>query len=782
MNLKITKKKCNIASDKEIRRISDKLNIDVRLVELLFIRGVNTEEAIHKFLTADVKNLNDPFLMIGMKEAVNRIKIAIDNHEKIIVFGDYDADGVCSSAILALYFKSVGVDVIVHIPDRIKDGYGLSVEGVESLIEEHCPDLILTCDCGISGVNEVEYIKDLGVDVIVTDHHEPGKVIPDCIVVNPKQEGDPYPDKYLCGAGVALKLVQALCEDDLYKEFLDLAAVATIADLVPLFGENRLIVQLGLKAISSGECNLGLKLLLSSQNFGANVSSSDIAYKIAPRINAAGRMGDAYRAFEMLTSSDVTRIKNIITEIEADNARRKEVCDEIYAEAEIDIQSEDLTFDRAIILSNPSWAKGVTGIAAARFAGDYNRPTFILVDKNEEGVYKGTARGIAGINIFDALSYASDVLIEFGGHSGAAGFSLYEENIPAFKQKINEYMLMQDQSYFLPSCEYDIDVEINELNKKFLSAMNYVEPTGYGNTKPMLKIITDALKVTPCKNPQHTSVQINKLQTYAFNYYYKNQFLMGDGNKEIVLELTEGLNGGVSGYIKAVAPSELYINDSFAMANYLSALLLPSRTAPKFQTYDEYKIKDLFPDSIYGTLFICADRTSYNRIMDIDSMSFVIHDYTYKSEKNNYSGIIVSPNFNSPMLLGNYSRIVFVDEPPSDRVVSYLNGVTNATIYVPSQPTGSIYKGVVSDRSTFAKYYSAIVNNPEVANDNIIVYYKRLASLCEGLNPKQFVVVFAVFVELGFVKLVSNNLIINKGVQKPLTDSSLYNQLLSLGK
>ena len=301
----VLKKKTEMIPDKEyVRRVSEELKLHPRLVELLFSRGIQGKDAINSFLNPDIARLCNPFLMKGMQEAVTRVRQAIEDGETIIVYGDYDADGVCASAILSLCFKSMGADVIVHIPSRVNDGYGLNVNSIERLIEEHNPDLIVTCDCGISGIEEVEHCRDLGVDIIVTDHHEPGNRLPDCIVVNPKQNGDEYPDKYLCGAGVALKFVQAFTGDDMYKEFFDIAAVATIADLVPLLNENRLIVQLGLKTMASGKFNFGLKLLLRSQGIGGAVTSTDIAYKIAPRINAAGRMGDAYRAFEILTSPD----------------------------------------------------------------------------------------------------------------------------------------------------------------------------------------------------------------------------------------------------------------------------------------------------------------------------------------------------------------------------------------------------------------------------------------------------------------------------------------------
>ncbi len=775
MNTLLRKNTITEPNPDEIKRVSEKFGLLPKLAELLFSRGIKTDEQITRFLHADKSNLYDPFLMKNMREVVERVKQAISSGEKIIVYGDYDVDGICASAILSLFFSSCGADVVVHIPNRETDGYGLNVNSIESLIEEHFPDLILTCDCGISGVKEVEHCQDLGVDIIVTDHHEPGTILPSCPIINPKQPGDEYPDKFLCGAGVALKLVQALCGDEQFLEYADIAAVATIADLVPLLDENRLIVQLGLKRLTSGNCNVGLKRLLHSQNITGAVTSADIAYRIAPRLNAAGRMGDAYRAFEIIVSDEFKIIDENIKEIEEANSLRKKLCDEIYGEAEIDLAFEDISENRAIILTNPSWSKGVTGIAAARFASEYNRPTFIIVDRTDEGVYKGTARGIKGINIYEALTYCADLLVEFGGHPGAAGFSIQEEKIPAFRVRVNEYFSKLDASCFVPTVGYDLDITTNECNSQLLSALSYIEPTGNSNARPLFRITADSVKVAPCKNPMHSSVKIGNLQTYAFNFQSRNQFLMGNSPKDIVVELSDGLNGGVSGYVKAVSATQLYINDNYAFANYLSALALPDMPAPVFTEYEEEELPSLLPKSIYGTLFICADRQSYEKLPE---KSFVIHDYMYRSEKNNYSGIIVSPFIDHNFNVANYTRIVFADTPPSENVIAYLNSKTKARIFVPKNGR-RLFDGISAERDVFGKYYSVIKSYPEAANSNLIVYFKKLSQLVGGIEAKQFVVCYSVFKQLGFIDIKNNRLIVNGGVQKPLSDSAIYRSLLS---
>ena len=512
MNTKITKRNNSIIDYDAVSNIAASLNLNNKLVELLFSRGFIDEKSIVSFLHPNAENFYDPFLMKGMTEAVERINYAIENQERVIIYGDYDADGICANAILSLYLSSKGLDVYSHTPNRIGEDYGLNVETLEKLIEEVIPDLIITCDCGISCHDEVEFIQDLGVDVIVTDHHEVGSVVPECTVINPKQEDCHYPFSMLCGAGVALKVVQALGGKADMLKYLDLCSIATIADLVPLLDENRLIVQLGLNMIQSTE-NKGLKALFENQKISVP-TSSDIAYKIAPRINAAGRMGDAYRAFELLTTDNSTRVAEIIKDINKDNERRKKLCNEMYSEAVEDIENEDIVNNRAIVLSHPTWEKGITGIVAAKLCGDYNRPAFIMV--NSGNAYKGTCRSIDGINVYEILTECADLLLEFGGHSQAAGFSIEQKNIPEFKQRVNAILRRYDGDLFLPNTEYDVEIAESELTYNFVNALDLLEPTGNSNSKPLFKLTECSFAVSPCKNnTNHISIVLdNKFQIF----------------------------------------------------------------------------------------------------------------------------------------------------------------------------------------------------------------------------------------------------------------------------
>ena len=772
MNVKILPKNEYSVNFATIEEIARKLRLDKRFVELMFSRGLCDEKTINSFLHPKKEMFYDPFLMKGMSEAVDRLNRAIENREKVVVYGDYDADGVCASSILSLYLSTRGLDVLVHIPNRIGEGYGLNVESLGRIIENEMPDLILTCDCGISGANEVRFVLDLGVDIIVTDHHEISGEIPECIVVNPKQEDCSYPDNMLCGAGVALKLIEALSDRQTMLEYIDLACVATIADLVPLVNENRLIVQFGLQKINERK-NLGLRLLFDKLKV-ENVTSGDIAYKIAPRINAAGRMGDAYRAFELLTEKDVNRVREIVAEIEEDNSKRKEICDEMYNEAVGDLEYEDLVNNRAIILSHPDWEKGITGIVAARLAGDYNRPSFILVKSGD--TYKGTCRSVDGINVHELLSYCRDTLVEFGGHSQAAGFSILPDKISEFKVKVNEFLKKYDDELFLPQCRYDMEIEVSDVTYDFVQSLDLLEPTGNGNVKPLFKITLNEAKISPCKNNQsHISVMLDSgFQLFAFNYSKLAYQFLAPGKKTIVTELQTSSYGGkqVKGIIRACSPENLYINDLAAQSYFYGLLKYIPSSSARYTVYKEEDIENITLNQ-YGTLIVAGSRESYEKFISLHSRP-MFSEYMYATTKGNFTRIIVAPVMENNLSFANYNRIIFLDAPLNNGVISHLNRLTKAEIFVPEQFSEK-YE-VSTDRDVFAKYFELIrsAQNAQVASQ--IALFKHLAKT-NDISLNQFVFCISVFEDLGIIRVSDTpfRISVNRGVRADLTKSKIYN-------
>ncbi len=781
MNLELIKRSGTDADKTAVEALSRKTNLHPVLTELLICRGIDSVEAINNFLNPDIGNFYDPFLFKGMKEAAERIETAIENDERVIVYGDYDADGVCAAAILSLYLADRGLNVYTHIPSRSGEGYGLSVESLERIIEQALPDLIITCDCGISGHREVEFAKSLGVDVIVTDHHEVSDTVPDCVVINPKLSGCNYPIDYLCGAGVALKVVQALGGIEKAAEYFDLAAVATIADLVPLLDENRLIVQLGLKDVN--KMNKGLRALLLNQQIDKNVTSSDIAYKIAPRINAAGRMGDAYRAFELLTTNDKIKIDTIVKEINDDNNKRKILCDDMYSEALELIKSENLTDSRAVILSHPTWEKGITGILAARIAGDFKRPSFILVNSGDS--YKGTSRSINGINIYELLSSLKDILLEYGGHSQAAGFSILKENIPVFKERISKYLEQFDKTLFMPSCEYDTEIELGDITTPLAKALEKMEPFGNSNPRPVFVAETEKLEVSPCKNNYcHTNIVTSGgLTILAFNYYNSNQFLLGAAPKRLALEVslnTFGSKESPKAVLKAVKPDDFYINNSAAKAGYLKTLELSGEKKAVFAEYAPSDLARIVPDSVFGTLIIAGCEETYLRIQPLVSEKIVLSEFMYSTNKNNYSKIIVSPLFDAELMLSNYSKVIFADPPLGTGIISYLNSKTDAEIFIPkASDVKSFLENIDVSRETFSLYFDVIRRNTDINALNIFTYFKILSSRAPNLELKQFIACYLVFSELNFISVQGSgfSLKMNQGVKSDLNNSACYNYL-----
>jgi len=782
MNFRFTKRNTAPADENAAAGIGKNLGLHPKTAELLFSRGFCDEQSIRKFLTPEKNDFYDPFLMKGMTEAVKRIEEAVNRRENVIVYGDYDADGVCAAAIITLYLVARGLKVLPHIPSRSGEGYGLSVETLERLIETAEPGLIITCDCGISGNAEVSHCLDLGVDIIVTDHHEVSEEgPPECIVINPKQADCAYPVKNLCGAGVALKLVMALGGAEAAMQYVDLAALATVADLVPLLDENRLIVQLGLK--SENLRSPGLIALLKDQELLFGFSSSDIAYKIAPRINAAGRMGDAYRAFELLTIADAQRIAEIIAEINADNLKRKALSEEMYEEAVAVLRNDDLTDARAVVLSHKSWEKGITGILAARIAGEYKRPAFIMV--NAGAHYKGTCRSFGNINIYQLLGFCFDLLLEFGGHSQAAGFSIVEENIGAFKKRVNELLTLISDDYFLPALEYDIDIREEDICLEFAKDLERFEPVGNSNPRPVFRCVAQELSTAPCKsNYRHTSITLQSgLTVLAFNHYPQNQFLWGDAQKELALEIsvsTFGKKESVKAVLKGVAPEKLYIDDEIARANYFKNISMKKISEPVYEFYAPSRLAELIDHKLYGTLFIAGCADTYHKFIGKHAPKYLHHEFMYSTIGNNLTRITVSPIFDGALDLANYGKIIFLDSPVGTGLIPYLNRYTRAKIFLPvTNNEAEFFKGVDLSRAAFGRYYELLKRNAGLKSVNVFDYFRALKSGNPDITATGLIAALAVFNELKLISFQKEGfgITIHHGVKAELNHSAVFRYL-----
>lgn len=455
------------------------------LAQLLRSRGIQTAEQAHSFLHPDVGQLHDPFAFRDMQDAVNLIRDAIASGRTICVHGDYDADGTSASALLKLALTKAGADVMVKIPKRDEDGYGLSMRAVEEMPKDA---LLITVDCGISNAAEVAAAKERGMDVIVTDHHTCPEEMPgaDC-VLNPKAPGETYPNENLCGAGVALKLAEAVVGREAAHEYLDLAAFATVADVMPLTGENRALVSLGLEKMKQNP-TIGIAALIEHcAQSGKSVQASTVAYELAPAVNAAGRVSSAQFAYDLLSSTGTVKAAMLAKTLHELNVKRQEMQAQVLKEA-FDMLSRQGIPD-FIVLSSDTWDPGILGPAASRIAEQTGRPA-ILCARTKDG-YVGSGRSAGQINLHDALSSASNLLDKFGGHMQAAGLTVREENLPMLRKTLADYVAARrEQIAAKPVAEYDYELPL-PADPGLVDTLSALEPFGTGNPVP-IALVRDA--------------------------------------------------------------------------------------------------------------------------------------------------------------------------------------------------------------------------------------------------------------------------------------------------
>ncbi len=451
-------------------------------------RGVKTFEQAKQFFRPSLADLHDPFLMDGMELAVERAMRAVETKERLAIYGDYDVDGTSSAAMLYLFFKELGADADFYIPDRFTEGYGLSTTGIDRLYAAGVR-LIITVDCGITAVDQVEYAKSIGVDMIICDHHEAGDRIPAAhAVLDPIKPGCPYPFKYLSGCGVGFKLMQGIAVrrgqlESIYS-YLDFVAIAAAADIVPLVGENRSLVSHGLRKLNDSP-RPGLRGLLECAGIKrGNLGTAQIVFGIAPRVNAAGRLGDARRAVEMLIEEDEVRAFQRAQELESDNRSRRTIDEETFAEAQMLVEQALGGHDvRSLVIHNPNWHPGVIGIVASRIVEKYYLPTVLLT--SVEGMAKGSARSIAGFDIHNALKQCERHIEQFGGHKYAAGLSVREENISDLRSALNTYAIIEiNDDMLVPQLHIDTEVLLGELTPAFFNVIKQFSPFGPGNSRP----------------------------------------------------------------------------------------------------------------------------------------------------------------------------------------------------------------------------------------------------------------------------------------------------------
>ncbi len=480
-----------LQNEDAVLNLAESLNISESIARILVLRDITTFAQAKKFFRPSILDLHDPFLMSGMTTATERVIKASTEGHKILIYGDYDVDGTCSTALMYMFLQSLGADVHFYIPKRLEEGYGISKAGIDFALSIGT-QLLISVDCGITALTEIGYAAENGIDVIICDHHQPKDTLPNAFaILDPLVPGCQYPFKYLSGAGVAFKLAQGISErigkNDLPYQYLDLVALASAADIVSLTDENRILVKEGLDLINKNP-RPGIKaLMLTSKIEPGTLSSGQIVFTIAPRINAVGRLGDAKTAVELLSSTDFTHAARLAQMLETDNTDRKRI-DEDTLHGAIQFVEDHPAFKdhKVMVLHSHHWHPGVIGIVASRIVEKYYKPTIMLT--TIDGVAKGSARSIAGFNIYEALRQCEDLLIHYGGHQAAAGLAVELHNIEEFRNRLNTVVTAQmDEKISLPTIEVDAILKLSEITPKFIRILDQFSPFGPCNMRPVFK-------------------------------------------------------------------------------------------------------------------------------------------------------------------------------------------------------------------------------------------------------------------------------------------------------
>lgn len=744
-------------SENLIKEISGRCGVSTAFAKLLVTRGIKSAEEAEKFIRPDKKNLHDPFLFGAMEVVTERIKSAKENGETVVIYGDYDADGISATAIMYRGLKLFGIDAYAVVPER-ENGYGLTEGVLERVLEEYCPDLIITVDCGISAYAEIEELKDLGVDVIVTDHHEIPERIPDCAVINCKL-GDGYPFDGLCGAGVAYKVIRALIGEEADK-FLDLVAVATVADSMPLTDENRILVSEGLKLIKSGRCSKIIRAITESGG-AKELAASSLAYTVAPRVNAAGRMGDAYSALVAFTSDDNFEIKILADKLNSYNAARQTECDVLYKAAKEKLKTKS-PLSRIIILYDESWKSGIIGIVAAKLMEEYSKPVILFTEK--DGVMHGSARSLGDINIFKSLTVVQDVLESFGGHAQAAGVTIKKENIDVFEEKINEYIAeTYDASAFAKDIEVDGFVT-GKFKTELARELELLEPCGVDNKRPVFALNVADANAEPLKyGSPHVSFSTPYIDLLYFNGYDSLALLNSVNEKTVVFEPRLSVFNDretLKGIVKSVS-TVISDGDDVKFSLYQNQLS-PAGEGDGYEKIDTAKAQEFIDEAakeIYGTVFVVNNPDSLKKYKRLESFDREYLKKTCKGDLNVLCYGISTADFSE------YERVIFLDKPLYMPII----GIKT---YVNTELNGFDADGLKTDRDTLIDAYLEL---KKIAGGFADV--KDACEKCGEKNEKQLALAVKVFEELGLVVRINGKYSVVGGKKCDINSSVILNRV-----
>lgn len=520
----------------KIEEIKSKYKVNQLLATILANRNILKEEDIRLFLNPTRNDFYNPFLITDMDIAVNRIIKAIENKENITIYGDYDVDGITSITVLKSFLNDIGVETNTYIPNRLIEGYGLNKEAINKISKKGC-NLMITVDCGISAIEEIEYANSLGIETIITDHHEAGNEIPKAIaVIDNKRKDSKYPFRELAGVGVVFKLIQAIgitlkLKEESYLKYLDIVCIGTISDIVPLVDENRVIAKLGLLLVAQTK-NIGLRSIINSSGYN-KIDSNAISFGVAPRINACGRMGKAEEALELFLSKDKNEVNELTNKLNEHNRKRQETEKTIFENAVEKIKEEHLDENKAIIVGGENWHHGVIGIVSSKITEMYFKPS-ILFSFEEDGIGKGSGRSIPGFDLHEALMKCSDTIEKFGGHSMAVGITVKKDNLEKFKKEFEQIATQSKIDEIIPIINIDAKVDLSDIDKEMVESLKQLEPFGEANKMPVfafknLKI--DSIRALSEGKHLKLTLKDNNyiINAIGFNIgYLANEYRIGD--------------------------------------------------------------------------------------------------------------------------------------------------------------------------------------------------------------------------------------------------------------
>lgn len=743
----------------DINKLSDKLGVSKFVAELLSLRGITEKSDAEKFLYPTIDKLVSPYVFANMSAVVDRIKLAINNNQSIVLYGDYDCDGVGAIAILYLCFQKIGKKVNYYIPSRANEGYGINVSAIDKIEEDYKPDLIITVDCGTTANVEINYIMQKGIDVIVTDHHLCSGQVPDCLIINPALENGVTP---FCGAGVAYMLARGVFGDKIANEFLDICAISTIADIVPLINDNRIIAAYGLELIKKGKCRKAIKELATLANVNIKtINSYDIGYKIAPRINSSGRLDTAYNSLMLLIEEDFTNIRLYAEQLNIQNAERQNLNNQIYNDAMQMLNDYDFGKNRVIVLFNEEWQEGVIGIVSAKIAEFFNMPT-ILLTQSQDGKIKGSARSIEGINISEILTSCKQYLNSYGGHAMAAGLSLDKDKLPQFCDYINNTVKQKySDETFCRTDSYDINLNIIKINEPIFSELNLFEPYGHKNPRPIFcdDNFTGIFKQIGCT--KHIKSRYNKGDVMAFQSLDYMELLNSDAPKKIIYNINKNYFNGTETY-QYVIKNFYFEKIDVSYEKSLCKIMFDS----SYSAINEVKIEPNKKAHEKPCLFIAYNADTYNSFI---SNKFDIETAIYKINRFSICDTIVfCPEKDFPYYY--YNKIVLLDNVP-DILINYYKKF--AEVFVLSSDFNPKLPVSKDDLREDYKFIVSLIKNYG-SFEGVSALYSRAVAFGYPKSEVMFCFSFYVFAELQLLNITKSG-ILCKNHRVNIEDSTIYN-------